>query len=298
MRKLQIRKIINITLIILCVAFIALTAYLSVEQERREEVYQEIGNSGDLVIASLNVGKADAALLSYRDTLGIIDTGTKDAYNLIDQILSANKKRVIDYMIITHYDKDHIGSAVRLLEKYEVKALYLPDYVSAKAGYGKIREAAEGLNHVVYVSKEETLTLEDLALRIIPAEDPVSLIADPDTMDNNMSLLCMVTLKDRKFLFTGDIKQSRIEQILESKDDVKADWLKVPYHGAYESGSRDFLSAVSPQYAVISTGSERPADARMLVALTEQNIQFFNTMNGSVVTISDGKDIAVRYLEQ
>ena len=107
----------------------------------------------------------------------------------------------------------------------------------------------------------------------------------------------MVTLKNSRFLFTGDIEESRIRQILDRKEDVRADLLKVPYHGAYLSNSREFLMAVSPQYAVISTGNERPADARLLVDLAELNIQNYTTMGGSITTVSDGDSIKVSYLE-
>ena len=112
-----------------------------------------------------------------------------------------------------------------------------------------------------------------------------------------MSLMCMVTLKTRRFLFTGDIEESRIRQILDGKDEVRADWLKVPYHGGYLSNSREFLTAISPRYAVISTGNERPADARLLTDLAELNIQNYTTMEGSIATVSDGDSITVSYLE-
>ncbi len=61
--------------------------------------------------------------------------------------------------------------------------------------------------------------------------------------------------------------------------------------------AREFLTAVSPQYAVISTGNERPADARLLVDLAALNIQNCTTMGGSIATVSDGDSITVSYLE-
>lgn len=139
--------------------------------------------------------------------------------------------------------------------------------------------------------------MNDMTIRLIPPKEPEALQADPDKMDNNMSLMCMVTLKNRRFLFTGDIEESRISQILDRKEDVRADWLKVPYHGAYLSNSMEFLTAVSPQYAVISTGNERPADARLLLDLSALNIQNDTTMAGSIVTVCDGESITVSYLE-
>ena len=212
-------------------------------------------------------------------------------------MLSLNHQQTVDYLIITHYDKDHVGSAVKLLQNYNVKKIYLPAYVSSKSGYAQLQDEIEGNKNVVYVSEEEQITVNGMTIRIIPPKDPEALQDDPDKMDNNMSLMCMVTLKNRRFLFTGDIEESRISQILDRKEDVRADWLKVPYHGAYVSNSMEFLNAVSPQYAVISTGNERPADARLLVDLSALNIQNYTTMAGSIATVSDGESITINYLE-
>ena len=297
MKKANRMKIINWILIVLSVAFLVFTAVYSIRQETTERNYSEIGRDEDLVIASLNVGKADCSILAYQGSFGLIDTGTRDAYDLIDKVLSLNHEQTIDYLIITHYDKDHVGSAVKLLQNYNVKKLYLPAYVSSKSGYSQLQAEIEGNRNVVYVSEDELITVNDMTIRVIPPKEPEALQADPDKMDNNMSLMCMVTLKNRRFLFTGDIEESRIRQILDRKDDVHADWLKVPYHGAYLSNSREFLTAVSPQYAVISTGNERPADARLLFDMAELNIQNYTTVGGSIATVSDGDSITVSYLE-
>ena len=297
MKKANRMKMINWVLIFLSVAFLAFTTVYSIRQETTERNYKEIGEDDDLVIASLDVGKADCSILAYQDSFGLIDTGTKDAYELIDRVLSLNHKQTIDYLIITHYDKDHVGSAVKLLQNYNVKKIYLPAYVSSKSGYSQLQAEIEGNKNVVYVSKDELITVNDMTIRIIPPKEPEAFQADLDQMDNNMSLMCLVTLKNTRFLFTGDIEESRIEQILDREDNVHADWLKVPYHGAYCSNSKEFLTAVSPRYAVISAGDERPADARLLVDLAAMNIEYYSTMEGSIATVSDGDNITIHYLD-
>ena len=123
MKKANRMKIMNWILIFLCVAFLVFTAVYSVRQETTERNYREIGEDEDLVIASLNVGKADCSILAYQGSFGLIDTGTKDAYELIDKVLSLNHQQTVDYLIITHYDKDHVGSAVKLLQNYNVKKI-------------------------------------------------------------------------------------------------------------------------------------------------------------------------------
>ena len=297
MKKADRTKIINLVFILLAVAFLVFTAAYSIRQETTERNIREIGEDEDLVIASLNVGKGDCSILAYQGSFGLIDTGAKDSYDIIDKVLSLNHVQTIDYLIITHYDKDHVGSAVKLLQNYHVKKIYLPVYVSSKSGYSKLQAEIQGNKNVVYVSEEELIPVNDMTIRLIPPKEPEVLQADPEKMDNNMSLMCMVTLKNTRFLFTGDIEESRIQQILDHQDDVRADWLKVPYHGAYLSNSNEFLAAVSPRFAVISTGNERPADARLLVELAARNIRDYTTVGGSIATVSDGDSITVSYLE-
>ena len=146
MKKADRMKIINWILIAFSIAFVVFTAVYSIRQETTERNYRKIGEDNDFVIASLNVGKADCSILAYQGSFGLIDTGTREAYDLIDKVLSLNHQQTIDYLIISHYDKDHVGSAVKLLQNYNVKEIYLPAYVSSKSGYSQLMAEIEGTN--------------------------------------------------------------------------------------------------------------------------------------------------------
>ena len=108
----------------------------------------------------------------------------------------------------------------------------------------------------------------------------------------------MVDYDGKKFFFTGDIEKQRISQIIESGEDVKADWIKMPHHGAYEKRINKFLKQVSPQYSVISTSEDHPPDEKLLEVIEKNNIENFDTMNGNIVTVCDGEDITVQRTEE
>ncbi len=297
--KKNLKQIIILVLIFLAVAFGISATVFSVIQKDSKQDHTISELTGNLIITNLDVGKADAAFIEYNGLCGIIDTGTKDNFSTLKSYMNDNNRQDIDFMIITHYDKDHVGGAVKLLQKYNVKKLYLPDYVSSKAGYSKLMEELDGNNSVdhEYVTDIVTITKDDLTIEIIPSTDPEALIADPDNMDNNMSLLTMLTLRNKKFLFTGDIEKDRIAQILNSGKDIKADWIKIPHHGGYEDNSEEFLRAVSPEYSVVSTGFEKPTDNKLLAILAQLNISNYSTIGGDIITISNGNEIEVKYLE-
>ena len=63
----------------------------------------------------INVGKADAALLFLGDQRFLIDTGTKDSYDALEQALSLYGVKKLDGVLITHTDKDHVGGLKKLL---------------------------------------------------------------------------------------------------------------------------------------------------------------------------------------
>ncbi len=282
------RNIIRNTLIIIAAAgIIGFFVFLFLPKNASTDT----GNI--LTVTNLKVGKADSAVLLYMDHTGIIDAGTEEAYPVIDSFLKKNHVEKIDYMILTHYDQDHIGSAVSLIDDYDIEKIYLPDYVSEKRHYQELMDRVKPLENVTFVNTTVSDEYDGLDLDIIPASDPEKLTEDIEDYDNNMSLLCMVTLGSKKLFFTGDIEKDRIAEILDSSLNIRADWIKLPHHGSHEKKMKKFLKKVSPRYSVISTSTEEPPDEKLLSLLKELNIENYDTINENVVTECDGRSIKV-----
>lgn len=246
-----------------------------------------------LQIINLNVGKADAAVISFNNTIGVIDSGTEESFPTIDSLFEDRRVSSIDYLILTHFDKDHIGGAISLLDKYDVKAIYIPDYVSDKKLYDDLMEKLSEKEGVTTVKNDTTFRIDTLEVEIIPADDPAPLIADKDNVDNNMSLLCMMTYGSRKFLFAGDVESDRIEQLLENSHDLDSDWIKIPHHGHYDPELDELMDIVTPGYAIISTSSDEAPSKKLLKLLNDKNVTVLDTMNHAVVTDCDGTNITL-----
>ena len=132
------------------------------------------------------------------------------------------------------------------------------------------------------------------SLAIYAADDPEEIQDTDGEYDNDMSLVAKVICGERKFLFTGDIEKTRIRQMLDSGVDWTADWIKMPHHGRYQKKVEKLLEAVNPFYAVICDGEDQPAEEETLDALKKRQIKEWETADGTVVTITDGKNIKVR----
>ena len=65
----------------------------------------------ELTAVFLDVGKADAILLYNGEMAALIDAGENDDGDAVVEAIRARGIERLDLMIITHFDKDHVGGA-------------------------------------------------------------------------------------------------------------------------------------------------------------------------------------------
>ena len=253
-----------------------------------------------LTITALPVGKADALILKTDDWAAMIDTGEERDGSYICETLEAAGIDHLNLLLITHFDKDHVGNAAELLETVGADQVLMPDYERTRPEYAAFLSALEAHpeTEVQRITGTETLEIPtgsvNTSLTIYAADDPAEIQDTDGEYDNDMSLVAKVICGEKKFLFTGDIEKTRIAQMLDSGEDWTADWIKMPHHGRYQKKVEKLLEAVNPFYAVICDGEDQPAEEETLDALKKRQIKEWETADGTVVTITDGKNIKVR----
>ena len=86
-----------------------------------------ISRKGNLLVHFIDVGQGDAIAVNLpNDEVLLIDAGPKNNNvkftNYVKQnVLNSKTDLVIDYLILTHADADHIGGAMLLLQEFDVK---------------------------------------------------------------------------------------------------------------------------------------------------------------------------------
>ena len=67
--------------------------------------------SNDLTVVFPKLGAADCAILMTEDHTVVIDAGEAEDADTILDVLSDYHRDTIDLLLISHYDKDHVGGA-------------------------------------------------------------------------------------------------------------------------------------------------------------------------------------------
>ena len=233
----------------------------------------------------------------------MIDTGERRHGQYIVNYLLNNGIHQIDYLIITHFDSDHVGGAYIIINSMDVKNVIVPNY-SRESNHVIRFETAMRINGIEAFVLTDTLklTLDSIEFMINPAR--LEGVINPTGDD--LSIIVSITHGENNFLFAGDAWNFRLRELLESEKilNTEYDFLKMPRHGRYSRHILEFIQAINPRYAVI-TGfhpddlvyyyPERPADARVIAALENVGAEIYFAMSTGVRIVSDGKTLTVEY---
>ena len=245
-------------------------------------------------ITVFSIGKADSILVRTGDNTMLIDCGEESDE---EYILSELEKRSIthlDVLQITHFDKDHVGSAAAVAGKLDIDKIIYPDYEGTRSEYSKFMQAIEGHSDSSAVSEIISGALGEAQYTVYPAESPENYYSDDSEYDNEMSLVTKLSFGSKTFLFTGDAEKKRLKSMIKQDVDWSCDWIKLPHHGRYCKQLSGFLSQCAPTYSVMTISSAEPAEDDTIALLKELNIQSFDTLSGNVVTVCDGETITVK----
>lgn len=243
-----------------------------------------------LQVHFIDVGQADASLITCDGHAMLFDTGENDTGVLLQFYLMEQGIERLDYVIGSHPESDHIGGMDVVLLKYDCDKVMLPDVETDTTTYKDVLEAAEKKkDEITYPEVGETYSLGSASFTIIAPNDDYG-----DNM-NNYSIGIKLVYGDNSFIFTGDAEREAEEDILNNGISLDADVLKAGHHGSHDASCETFVEAVSPDYAVISCGKENDyghPHRETLDIFEEAGAVIFRTdEQGTIIASSDGKEI-------
>ena len=199
----------------------------------------------------LDVGQGESVLLSSGGQFALVDCGSRnswyDAGGIAADHLATMGCGTLDYLILTHYDYDHVSGVTELLARTRVGTLLLPD-VADDAGM-RLQVELAARDHgadIRYVRAETALPLGRSSLTIYPPGDVKG--------DNEQCLAILCTYGDYDLLVTGDMNMAAERQLIAEYDLPDIEALVVGHHGSKSSTSEELLEAVTPEVGIISVG--------------------------------------------
>lgn len=201
----------------------------------------------DFRLTALDVGQGQCVIYQSDGRIYMVDCGgsydagaaDKAAANLHSQGIFR-----IDGLVLTHYDRDHVGGVENLLTRLKVDTLYLPEGPEQEAWYEKY--AALEACSIVTVEKDLEIAWEGSYMQVLS-------LGEMET-SNESSLSVLFHKENCDILITGDLPRLGERALVYNKRLPKLDVLVVGHHGADSSTDEFLLEQTRPTVAIISAG--------------------------------------------
>ena len=272
---------------IICIMVVAICSLCGC-QNTSEEMIKIPTVTGTFDFTVLKAGQADAIFMQTENHNIVLDCGEKDDGDELVELLQEEGVSNIDYLFITHFDKDHVGGFPEVMENVTVSNIIVPDYEGNNDEYEKYVEKVNDKNlTVTALTDDATFTLDDVVFEVsIPKKKAYG------EGDNDFSLVMSVTHGENTFLFAGDAEKDRLTEVL-SEFGKQYDFLKVPHHGKYNKNTKRFITTIKPTYSVICDSEKNPAEDETISILEYVESKIYSTKDGDVFVSSDGKEIKI-----
>lgn len=257
----------------------------------------------DLKVLFIDVGQGDAIAIRFPNgRVGLIDGGGIKASdfdigeNIVVPALLGSGIRRVDFMILSHPHHDHYKGLGAVAKYFEPDLLYTnggnaPEEERADWDEFKRRIKESGVR--IITPPPNQIKEGDVIMEIFAPRPKDVKILDP----NDASLMVRLMYGEHRFLFTGDLTEIGERMWLENKPNLKSDILKIGHHGSNTSTTADFLNAVNPSLAVITTGENNKygfPDREVIDRLKSKGIRIHRTdLDGAVTITTDGNSLFV-----
>lgn len=256
----------------------------------------------DLTIYFIDVGQGDSTLIvtpNYKTIL--IDGGGTEfesdfdigKQTLLPEILGQGITK-IDYLLISHFDSDHVGGLLTVLESLKVKNAIISRQIKESKNYKKFLKIVKDKKiNVMIVKKDDEICIEkNLKIDVLwPKREQIT-----DNVLNNNSIVAKVIYNNFSILFTGDIEKVAEENIIREYKDTNSltsNIIKIAHHGSKTSSTEGFLNLVNPKIALIGVGRDNKfghPNEETIQKLKNMNVKIYRTDEMGEITIKINKE--------
>lgn len=199
-----------------------------------------------LTVHFIDVGQGDAILIDLEDVEILIDGGKR--YSGVQDSLGPYIDGALEVMVATHPDADHIGGLIAVLDRFEVREIWLNGDSSTTQTFVDFMNSVSTENATIHEAERgNSIDMGILSFAILNPAKPLG------TDTNNNSIVLSLSYGQIDFLFTGDAEEEAESSMLGLLSDIEI--LKVGHHGSKSSSSLQFLDIIKPEVAIYSAGA-------------------------------------------
>jgi competence protein ComEC len=212
----------------------------------------------------------------------LIDTGWPDSGKRIAQTARQAGLSKIDYVLITHYHRDHVGGVGQLVQEIPV-GTFIDHGENRETTNAEVEQlwhsyetlVGDGRQKHIVVKAGESLPLRDLNTTILSADGAV--IDHPlpgagaanaacaatgtrpaDQTENARSVGVLLTYGTLRFLDLGDLTWDREVPLMCPANKIgDVDLYIVSHHGWVQSGSPALVKGIRPRVAIMDNGAKK-----------------------------------------
>jgi competence protein ComEC len=228
-------------------------------------------------------GGQSTLIVDPRGESMLVDTGWagfngRDANRILAATAAAGIKR-IDYLVITHYHRDHVGGVEQLAARIKIGTFVdhgpnMEDSDSTREGYATYLKVSAHSKRIV-MKPGGRIPFKGMSVQFLTAAGdeitaPLPGAGQPnpycasepaavtDTGENARSLGMLITYGKFRFIDLGDLtKQKEIQLVCPNNLIGTADLYLVTHHGYDLSNSRAIVDALHPRVAIMDNGPHK-----------------------------------------
>ena len=255
-------------------------------------------SSRDLTVTFFETNRGDMILVETPSGTRLLIDGGDDsdlAVQNLEAALPALDRR-IDVLLSTHPDADHLGGLQQIVERFDVGTIIDSGVLHDSAIYESWAQLISGDEKVITAQPGIVVALdEEVALTVLQT----NCVLIECSNFNDEGTVVRLDFRDVSFLLTGDMTTSAEADLLLTNQRVRSTVLKVGHHGSRTSTGQNFLDAVDPVLAIVTTGIKNqfghPHDEvmqRLYERLTEEAV-YVTGDRGTVIVSTDGERVWV-----
>ena len=231
-----------------------------------------------------DAGNADAMLLCGESVAVLFDTGLKSGAESLCVRMKEIGIEKLDLIVISHFDKDHIGGVEQILADFEVGQICMPAYEPKGKLYAAMMTAIKdsGTPYTQIEDADFKFSEEEISLSFIPSTVEYG---GKDGDDNAQSLICGVSYGDARLLFMGDANGKWLQALCYGSYNLTCNLLKIPHHGVWDDNLLALLTFTLPEFAIVNDSQKHPADAATAALLDTFGVKVWRTRDGECLFV-------------